>query len=212
MKYNRQTPCIYAKLRVVYHGIPKNASTSVKNALYEYEHGHEFNGNKQWVHKGNTKGGSIYPDLYDIKTIYTDYYHFTVVRNPIDRFLSFYNDLFAGTTNIRHNTPPFYIDNNITLEPKPVDSVLDMIEWFNDDECDEHFAAQSAYIHLDNVKVVKIEDLNNDWKDVCKDIGVDYKPLSVYNKSINTVELTEQQKQRVYNRYSNDFSKFGYTL
>ena len=53
MKYNRQTPCIYTNLNVVYHGIPKNASTSVKNALYEYEHGHEFNGNKQWVHKGN---------------------------------------------------------------------------------------------------------------------------------------------------------------
>lgn len=214
MKYNRQTPCVYKNLHVVYHGIPKNASTSVKNALYEYEHGYEFEGNKQWVHKGNEKGGSIYPTIDMIHTTYINWYHFTVVRNPVDRFLSFYNDLFAGTTNIRHNIPPFYIDNNVKLEPKPVDEVLDMIEWFNDEECDEHFASQSSFVHVDEsfINVIKMEDLNTGWNKVCNDINVEYKSLSVYNKSVNTVELTSEQKARIYQRYNDDFTKFGYSL
>ena len=209
MKYNRQTPCIYNNLRVVYHGIPKNASTSVKNALYMYEHGHEFQGNKQWIHKGNEKGGSIYPSIECVKEKYESWFHFSVVRNPYDRFKSFYNDLFAGTTKIRHNVPPFYTDNKIKLEPKPIDEVIEIVESFQDDDADEHFASQSSFIHYP-AEIVKLEELEQKWLLVTEYIGVDYKPLNVYNKSIDTIELTKEQKQRIYNRYVNDFEIFGY--
>jgi len=209
MKYNRQTPCIYNNLQVVYHGIPKNASTSVKNALYMYEHGHEFQGNKQWIHKGNEKGGSIYPHIEYVKEKLESWFHFSVVRNPYDRFKSFYNDLFAGTTNIRHNVPPFYTDNNIELKPTPVDNIIDMIEMFQDNDADEHFASQSSFIYYP-AEIVKLEELQQKWLSITEYIGVDYKPLNVYNKSIDTVELTEEQKQRIYNRYINDFETFGY--
>ena len=212
MKYNRQTPCIYTNLNVVYHGIPKNASTSVKNALYEYQHGYEFNGNKQWVHKGNSKGGSIYPDVTTIQSLFADWFHFTVVRNPIERFKSFYNDLFAGTTSIRNNVPTFYSDNNIKLKPKPVDAVLDMVEEYPDEEADEHFASQCSFIHYDPINIVKLEDLKNGWKNITSLINVDYKPLSVYNKSIDTTELNGTQVKRIYTRYQNDFERFGYQI
>jgi len=212
MKYNRQTPCIYTNLNVAFHGIPKNASTSVKNALYEYEHGHEFNGNKQWIHKGNSKGGSIYPELTQIQfaATFIDWIHITVARDPIERFKSFYNDLFAGTTSIRNNTPPFYIDNNIKLRPMPIDAVLDMIEEYADEEADEHFASQCSFICMDNIHVLKLEDIENGWKNLTTLINVDYKPLSVYNKSIDTTELSDRQIERIYKRYQNDFEKFGY--
>lgn len=209
MKYNRQTPCVYKKLKVVFHGIPKNASTSVKNALYQYEHGHEFEGNKQWVHKGNEKGGSIYPDVQCIKEKFNMWLHFSVVRNPYDRFKSFYNDLFAGTTKVRYNVPPFYLENNIELKPTPIDDVISMIESFDDEEADEHFASQSSFIYCD-VELIKMEELDQQWKKLTRDLGVDYMPLNVYNKSIDKIELTQQQKQRIYNRYKNDFENFGY--
>lgn len=209
MMYNRQTPCVYKKLKVVFHGIPKNASTSVKNALYQYEHGHEFEGNKQWVHKGNEKGGSIYPDVQCIKEKFNTWLHFSVVRNPYDRFKSFYNDLFAGTTKVRHNVPPFYLENNIELKPTLIDDVISMIESFDDEEADEHFASQSSFIYCD-VELIKMEELDQQWKKLTRDLGVDYMPLNVYNKSIDMIELTQQQKQRIYNRYKNDFENFGY--
>ena len=212
MKYNRQTPCIYTNLNVVYHGIPKNASTSVKNALYEYQHGYEFNGNKQWVHKGNSKGGSIHPDVTTIQSLFADWFHFTVVRHPIERFKSFYNDLFAGTTSIRNNVPTFYSVNNIKLKPKPVDAVLDMVEEYPDEEADEHFASQCSFIHYDPINIVKLEDLKNGWKNITSLINVDYKPLSVYNKSIDTTELNDTQIERIYTRYQNDFERFGYQI
>ena len=209
MKYNRQTPCIYINLQVVYHGIPKNASTSVKNALYTYEHGYEFQGNKQWIHKGNEKGGSIYPDVKCVKEKFESWFHFSVVRNPYDRFKSFYNDLFAGTTKIRHNVPPFYTDNNIELKPTPVDKVIDMIEMFQDSDADEHFVSQSSFIHYP-AETVKLEELEEKWLPITEYLGVDYKPLNVYNKSVDTIELTKEQKQRIYNRYVDDFENFGY--
>ena len=212
MKYNRQTPCVYKNLRVVFHSIPKNASTSVKNALYNYEHGSEFDGNKQWIHKGNEKGGSIYPDIGCIRTKFDDWFHFTVVRNPIDRFLSFYNDLFVHTTKKRTSTPKFYTDNRIKLKPTPIDQVIDMVEQFEDNVADEHFASQSSFIHVENCCKIKMEDLDAGWTNVCNEIRVDYQPLPVYNKSTNNTFLTEKQTSRIYKRYKTDFEQFGYTL
>lgn len=212
MKYNRQTPCVYKNLKVVFHGIPKNASTSVKNALYNYEHGLEFQGNKQHIHKGSEKGGSIYPDIECIKTKFDDWFHFTVVRNPVDRFLSFYNDLFVQTTKKRTSTPKFYTVNRIKLKPMPIDQVIDMVEQYEDDVADEHFASQSSFIHSDNCLTIKMEDLDTGWTKVCNEIRVDYQPLPVYNKSTNTTFLTEEQISRIYKRYKTDFEQFGYAI
>ena len=212
MKYNRQTPCVYKNINVVYHGVPKNASTSVKNALYEYEHGHAFEGNKQWVHKGNEKGGSIYPDLESIRTQYDEAFHFTVVRHPFERFKSFYSDIFARTTKLRVGVPPFYTDNNIRIEERPVDDVISIVEQFSDDEADEHFASQTSFVHHSKCHVVKMEDMEAGWMSVCNQLGVEHKPLAVYNKSVDIITLTDEQKERLYRRYIHDFYNFHYEV
>ena len=209
-RYNRQTPCVYKNLKVVFHGIPKNASTTIKNALYEAEHGKEFNGNKQWVHKGNEKGGSIYPSLEEIETNYEDYLHLTVVRDPYTRFRSFYSDLFLGMTSIRDNIPPFYIDNNINFLDNDIESVLDIIEYFSDDDADEHFASQKSFLHYHNVHWIEMEHLNEQWSNVCNRLDIAFDPLPVYNKTNNHVMLTDDQKERIFNRYKDDFWSFNY--
>ena len=208
-KYNRQTPCIWPGIKVMFHGIPKNASTSIKNILYEADNGVPFPGNKQWIHKGNAKGGSIYPPVDNIAS-YTEYTHFTVVRNPYDRFISFYSDLFLGSTNIRNNVPPFYTDNGIPLHPTPIESVVDIVCEFDDKNADEHFASQSSFIHIDDITFLKMENLEAEWKEFTEKINIAYKPLPVYNKSNSEVQLTERQKEKLYHRYKNDFEKFNY--
>ena len=211
VKYNRQTPCIYHYIKTVFHGIPKNASTSVKNILYEANWGKPFDGNKQWVHKGNEKGGSIYPSIDMVRSSkYDSYTHFTVVRNPYDRFISFYNDLFLGTTKIRNNIPPFYTDNKILLEPIPINAAIDVINQFTDDEADEHFASQSSFVYKDDIPYLKMESLQEEWVSMCDHLNIAHRPLPVYNKSNNVVLLTDDQKSKIYNRYKEDFERFKY--
>ena len=211
VKYNRQTPCIYHYIKTVFHGIPKNASTSVKNILYEANWGKPFDGNKQWVHKGNEKGGSIYPSIDMVRSSkYDSYTHFTVVRNPYDRFISFYNDLFLGTTKIRNNIPPFYTDNKILLEPIPINAAIDVINQFTDDEADEHFTSQSSFVYKDDIPYLKMESLQEEWVSMCDHLNIAHRPLPVYNKSNNVVLLTDDQKSKIYNRYKEDFERFGY--
>lgn len=211
MKYNRQTPCVYHSIKVVFHGIPKNASTSVKNILYEAEWGKPFEGNKQWIHKGNEKGGSIYPSIESIQSEeYRSYTHFTVVRNPYERFKSFYTDLFLGSTNLRANIPPFYTDNNIKLNKRPVNEVIDIITSYSDTQADEHFASQDSFIHSSRCLFIRMEDLNFGWQKLCEKIGIAFNPLPVYNKSNTTISLTESQKELIFNRYRTDFERFKY--
>jgi len=211
VKYNRQTPCIYHYIKTVFHGIPKNASTSIKNILYEANWGKPFDGNKQWIHKGNEKGGSIYPSINMVRSSkYDSYTHFTVVRNPYDRFISFYNDLFLGTTKIRNNIPPFYTDNKILLEPIPINAAIDIINQFTDDEADEHFASQSSFVYKDDIPYLKMESLQEEWVSMCDHLDIAHKALPVYNKSNNVVLLTDDQKSRIYNRYKEDFERFKY--
>lgn len=211
VKYNRQTPCIYHYIKTVFHGIPKNASTSVKNILYEANWGKPFEGNKQWVHKGNEKGGSIYPSIDMVQSSkYDSYTHFTVVRNPYSRFISFYSDLFLGTTKIRNNTPPFYTDNSIKLKQTPVDEVIDIICTYSDDEADEHFASQSSFVYKDSIHFLKMETIDEEWISMCDHLNIAHKALPVYNKSSNNVYLTEDQKSKIYNRYKEDFERFKY--
>ena len=211
VKYNRQTPCIYHVIKTVFHGIPKNASTSIKNILYEAEWRKPYEGNKQLIHKGNKKGGSIYPSINMIQSRkYASYSHFTVVRHPYERFKSFYSDLFLGATKIRDNIPSFYSDNNIELKPTPVNEVIDMICSFSDDESDEHFASQSSFAYKDPIMFLKMETLAEEWISMCDELDIAHRPLPVYNKSNSGVLLTEDQKDKLYKRYQEDFERFKY--
>lgn len=212
-RYQRQTPCIYEKIKVVFHGIPKNASTSIKSMLYKLEHGNEFSGeNKQFIHKGNHKGGSIYPEVETIPSYKNadGWLHISVVRNPYERFCSFYNDLVLRSASFRTGTPSFYIDNHIDILNLTVNQTLDMIEQYNDSEADEHFVSQYQYIHSDECEFLHVESLKEEFERFCSENNFQILELKQMNKSLEDLVLTEEQKNRVYKRYEKDFIKFGY--
>ena len=113
-------------------------------------------------------------------------------------------------TSIRDNIPPFYVDNNIDFYKNDVESVLNIIESFSDDEADEHFASQKSFLHYHNVHWLEMEHLNEQWYNVCDKLVIAFNPLPVYNKTDNHVMLTDNQKQRIYDRYKDDFWSFNY--
>jgi len=210
--YNRQSPCVYDNIKVVFHGIPKNASTSIKHLLYQANWNKKFEGPGQWIHKGNKKGGSIYPPLAEIKSDkYFNYSHVTVVRNPYDRFISFYTDLCLGSTNLRNQSPPFFVDNNLNITTYSVDEAINMVCSFDEDDLiDEHIASQSSFIHTEDVNIIKMEDISNDWKLYCNKINIEFNEIPVYNKSLSKVNLSEIQKEKLFKRYKKDFERFKY--
>lgn len=210
--YNRQTPCVFHHIEAMFHGIPKNASTSIKHLLYEANHGKKFDGTIQWVHKGNERGGCVYLPLDEVKSDkFNKYLHFTVARNPYDRFTSFYTDLCLGSTNHRHAMPPFFTDNKIPVRELTINQAVDLVcKYTNDNEIDEHIACQLSFVHVPNVNVLKIESLERDWAACCEKLGIAYCTVPVYNKSTTSITLTEDQKYTIYNRYKKDFERFGY--
>ena len=105
-----------------------------------------------------------------------------------------------------------YIDNNIKIEEKPIDEVITIVEQYDDDEADEHFASQTSFVHHDKCHVVKMENIETEWINVCVQLGVEHKPLAVYNKSEDIITLNDEQKERLYRRYINDFYNFHYKV
>jgi hypothetical protein len=45
---------------------------------------------------------------------------------------------------------------------------------------------------------------------MCDELNIAYQSLPVYNKSDSNVLLTEDQKDKIYNRYKEDFERFKY--
>lgn len=74
--------------RVAFFGIHKAATSSVKLALYELREGREWSGDPMKVHP------KFPNDRIDAGTLraFSDYWCFTVIRDPIRRFLSAYQN------------------------------------------------------------------------------------------------------------------------
>jgi len=83
-------PIILTRYPIVYHATPKVACTSIKLALYELEYGKQFHPQKDdngvWNHIHNSwQGGTPY---FSPAPERERYFKFTVVRDPLERFLS----------------------------------------------------------------------------------------------------------------------------
>ncbi|MCE7029367.1 sulfotransferase family 2 domain-containing protein [Jiella avicenniae] len=79
-------PLVFEESRLVYFGIPKSGSSTIKDALL-IAHGEEGRG--ELSHSHTRKWGRTVP-FGELETKYTDYFSFTVVRDPISRLRSYW--------------------------------------------------------------------------------------------------------------------------
>jgi len=179
------------KYKLNYWAIPKCANTAIKTALANLNYKEKMIYSKvKWVHNTNNIS------YIDRNTaLQNGYSNFTVTRHPYDRFISLYKD-----QGLRR---PMFKDIKITN----IDSFITRLQSYNLDK-DPHTKPQTKYIFDNSTKLVdKVIDINEASK-FLKSFNL---TLNVVNKTEELIiELTNEQKEKIYNLYKDDFKKLGY--
>ncbi|PLW94461.1 MAG: hypothetical protein C0592_02705 [Marinilabiliales bacterium] len=150
------------------------------------------------------KGQYIYGSLMAYSPrMFRKYFKFAFVRHPEARFISVWKDKI-----LRQNY--FVFPESKWEDMKELDNFLSWVETLNINKCDEHLRAQNALIDLNHVDFVgRLENLNRDFEYLASKIGVSSTELEHLNKTPEKeLELTTEQKQRIFNIYRKDFEVF----
>ena len=170
---------ICEKHKLAFFGLPKVASTTLKRTLYELDHGYPFDraahGGKS-VHDLYPSRANMTPDRVDALS---DYWRFTVVRDPAKRILSVYanrifqhRDLMQG----RLVRPRAWL-TGLDLEPDP-DTFVCQIERYrkNNTSIRHHTDPMVAFLGKDLSKldaVYRFEDLDQLAQDLSARTGTE---------------------------------------
>ena len=141
----------------------------------------------------------------------TDWYTFTLVRDPIRRFLSFYSDKVLSRTfrgnRLAKNTDRYGYRSNMGL-----DEAIDVTVSGNL-EPESHVIVQSQLIDAVGFElnyIGRFEDFENSLARVTNETGVDL-PIFHLNKRLRSpVLLTQSQFERLSQHYRADQTRFGY--
>jgi hypothetical protein len=135
-----------------------------------------------------------------------NYFKFTFVRNPWDRFVSAYFYLKNGG----NGTAPQDLRSQ-----KRINKYLSFKEFIKNDNFFEmwHFKPLSFFIDADIDFVGRVENLQEDFNMICSKIKIDSKKLFNLNTS-NHKRYVEYYDQESYNiileKYSKDIERFNY--
>lgn len=157
----------------------------------------------------------IKPIKKDFFKKYKNYFKFAFVRNPYDRLVSCYEDKIMSD----REKEDLIIKNGL-YKKMPFKEFVRAICSIPDIRADQHIKSQSFFITDQNENLLvdfigKFENLENDYKKVCKIIGIKkLKKLPTKNKSKRKKDYREyygeETKKLVYERYKKDFEILGY--
>lgn len=177
---------VWDQYKLNYWAIPKCANTAIKVALSGFDADPEKPGSKvKWVHNPNNV------KYVDQETALSNgYRNFTVIRHPYDRVISLYKDF-----GLRR---PWF-ESNPTLN-----SFIDQAQ----KRIDPHTRSITDYLYNNNQLLVDEVIMLDNASEYLKQYGL---KLKVFNKTNNlTVNLTNSQKQKIFDWYAQDFDKFGF--
>lgn len=201
---------------IIFIHVPKCAGTTIEKILgtcTEREYYALRKKAEQWNNK--TPQHLTYLELKNKLTInWSDYYTFSVVRNPYSRFVSEYNyrkDLFSKTKRPEHDPKTFSeFITNLSM------GVNERILAFDGHlETQSSFLKNEANILESSIQIFKFEDLAPCWTMLEEKTGVAYS-IDLWSRKSN-VEIpyqefyTPETKNIIYNFYKEDFDNFGYS-
>lgn len=181
--------------------IPKAAGSSLSLSLYGYQVGHRK-----------------YRDIYVANKKQVDkLYSFTVVRHPIDRFISAYKFLNSGgmnegDINYKMQVLVKYKDINDFVEKADANTLMEKV----------HFHPQYTFICDANGfpmvdYIGRYEKLDEVASYISKVIDEKFE-IPLINKTkisadkVDEFELSEKSKLKLQTLYEKDFSMFGYSI
>ena len=158
------------------------------------------------------------PELSDIaeesSSLLRNLYRFTFVRNPMERFLSFYqNKIFYRP---KGTVAPSIAEAGFRVG-MPLGEVLDLIEKTSEKELDPHIAPQNWFV-FDHKRsrvnfIGHVERLADDLEKLEELSGARVE-LGHYNKSPNReqhrFEVSDRDAARIREFYAEDFALLGY--
>lgn len=173
--------------------IPKCGATAVKAALFKKDVKDPYAIHAEYHSTEVQKFISIND------AISNGYLNFSVVRNPYDRVISMYKDFGLRRPIKKHknkNLSDFnYFLDNIILVSK-------------DETCNPHFRSMSSYIQPEGILLVDKVFNFLTVKNFLQQYNLNFLPVNV--TPTTKINLTKEQKEKIFYRYKNDFSLLKY--
>lgn len=183
---NLENPVILDKNnQFIYFPINKNAQTSIcRNLLKD-----------RCILKKDNK--LIWQQKFDNLSNIDNYYKFGVIRNPYDKFVSAYFYL------LKCNKLPHHLD------------LTDFVLNHFGDFYDGHFQKQKPQLYYNDIlmvdKLIRFENLSNDWEDVKKNIGCgDLKKHNMTNHKSYKELFNADTRPIINTYYKEDLEIFDY--
>jgi len=194
-------PQIYPHLKAIFVHVPKAAGTSIERHLRQSD---------KDVVGGHTTALAFrgkFPNEFK------SFYKFTVVRNPVDRFVSAY-------AYLRQMPLHPALNNEVVHECASVDEFVDKVQTTPDilkklvHLLPQHqfVCGREGEILVDSV--FRFEALEDGWKEICERVRIPHRPLAKLNPSREEHKPAVPSKGAaafVEREYARDFEIFGYS-
>jgi len=193
--------------KCIFIHIPKCAGTTIRNTLQPLINGHAS-------HSHQLASSYDKPEL-------KNYFRFSFVRNPWDRFVSAFLYLKAGGARTHFNGSDW--DDEI-IEVLKIDQSKNFADWVSSEstvqeakERGQHFRAQSVYLDAPVDFIGRFESLSEDFEVLCNKINLGKISLPHKNKTKQNCRrqpyynyYTSSSQSLIEELYKDDIENFGY--